>query len=176
MIVPLDHKTTAQSLGLYWQKKWKLGSQLSGYVWGTMMETGKPCPFAYVNALRMNKLPDSSRKCYVHQMKYSECRCEHTEFQLLTYGRERHNLEQWRRDAILLARKYQRIREAYPDIEVVQYAPCEGTFLGMGGCSGCEFSKYCRMGKRPEFADALLVRGEWKPWEGDDVKIVDWRG
>jgi len=174
-IVPLDHKTTGWSIGDAWQRKWRMSSQLTGYVWATQMETGKICPFAYVNAIQVVKLPNSNKKCYTHQLKYSECRLEHTNFALLTYNREQYHLEMWRRDALTLAHRYQKIRQDYPDLEMVTYAPMEGTFQGMGGCANCEFSKYCRLGKDPKYADALLIYSPWRPWEEEGVKRVDWR-
>ena len=176
VIVPLDHKTTGWDVSaITWQKKWKMASQLSGYIWATQKETGTPCPFAYVNGVQINKLPDSNRKCYKHQMKFSECRLEHTNFTLLTYMREQHQLEAWWATCMMLAFKYKKMRETYPDLESIMNAPCEGFFIN-GVCDWCEFDRYCRMGKRPQFADALLVHKKWAPWEDEGVKIVDWRG
>ena len=173
-IVPLDHKTTGFDItGLSWQKKWRLASQLSGYVWATQKETGTVCPFAYVNAIQINKLPHSDRKCYTHKLPYSECRLMHTNFVLLQYTREQTTIEQWWRDCMMLGYKYKGIKDRYPDLETIQYAPAEGTFSD--SCGWCEFDRYCRMGKLPRTADALLTYSPWRPWENDDVKIIDWR-
>lgn len=174
VIVPLDHKTTGWDVSaVTWQKKWRMASQLSGYIWATQKETGMQCPFAYVNGIQINKLPTSEKRCKVHKMKFSECRLEHTNFALLTYTREPHQLEQWWRDCMLLAFKYKKLIEQYPDLESVANAPCEGTFNR--SCDWCEFDRYCRMGKRVQFAESLLVEGKWEPWNDEGVKIVDWR-
>ena len=172
-IVPLDHKTTSWSIGASWQAKWRTVSQLSGYIWATQKETGEPCPFAYVNAIQINKLPDSNKKCYKHQMKYSECRLMHTEFALLTYERAEHQLKQWRKDAITLARRYQSIREGFSDLDIIKHADCFGTFNR--SCDWCEFNKYCRMGKEPKYAEALLTQGRWAPWLDKGAITFDWR-
>jgi len=174
VIVPLDHKTTGYDVSaLPWQKKWKLASQLSGYVWATQKETGTVCPFAYVNGIQINKLPHSDRKCYTHKMPYNECRLMHTNFALLQYARDPRLIDQWWADAMMLGYRYKKILSTYPDLEMVHHAPCEGTFNN--SCGWCEFDRYCRMGKLPHTADALLVYDPWEPWARDDVKIVDWR-
>lgn len=174
VIVPLDHKTTGWDVGgVSWQKKWRMASQLSGYVWATQKETRSNCPFAYVNGIQINKLPNSNKRCYKHQMKYSECRLEHTNFALLTYSRESHQLEQWWADAMMLAFKYKKLIEIYPDLEAVTNAPAEGTFNR--SCDWCDFSQYCRLGKDPKYANSLLVYEPWRPWESDNTQIIDWR-
>jgi len=173
-VVPLDHKTTAWSIGNAWQKKWRMASQLTGYIWATQMEEGRHCPFAYVNAIQINKLPNSSARCAKHKMKYSECRLEHTAFSLLTYNREAYQLEQWKRDALMLGVRYAKVCESYPDLESIVHAPCEGVFIN-GACDWCEFNKFCRLGKNVKFADGLLTQGKWEPWKNEDGKRIDWR-
>ena len=171
-VMPLDHKTTGRVTS-YWSKNWKLASQLLGYTWATQKETGEMCPGAYVNAIELSLLPNSTRKCAVHKMKYSECRLEHTKASLLYFDFSKSMIDMWRRTAILLARKLINIKKHYSTLEMVQYAPVEGTFNR--SCGFCEFNKYCGAGKIPETADRFLTHNVWEPWKLPEAKFIDYR-
>lgn len=171
-IMPLDHKTTGRVTS-YWQKNWRLASQLIGYTWATGKETGEMCPGAYVNAIELNMLPNSNRRCAAHKMKYSECRLEHTKTVLLIYECIKPVIDNWRSSAIMLSRKLINIKKHYPTLEMIQYAPMEGSFNR--SCGFCSFNKYCRAGKLPHLADQFLVHKTWAPWNKPEAKFIDWR-
>jgi hypothetical protein len=74
---PLDHKTT-RKITNWWMKKFRQNSQFSGYIYVTGELEQQPCEGIYVNALEIEKLPDSTRKCRTHGVKHAECSKEHS--------------------------------------------------------------------------------------------------
>lgn len=162
-----DHKTTGHVTS-WWAKQFRMSSQISGYIWCTAQAYGEVVPMVYINAIQLNKLPDASRKCAVHKVPYYECRKEHTKFELFTTQRSPEDLENWRRDAIRLARRLKVLEKAYPGVEYIEYAPMEGKFNG--GCTFCEFQNFCFYQRRVELVDSMLVEDVWRPWEKEGEK------
>lgn len=172
LICPLDHKTTGQ-VNHYWQGGWTLSSQLPGYCFITNKETGEYCPGAYVNAIQLALLPRSTKRCNVHKMPYNECRLEHTVFKLLYYQYDQPIIDGWRSTAIMLARRGEMIKKAYPTIEHVSFAPQEGLFNR--SCQYCAFHKYCLAGRPAHAADRFLSYNKFAPWEDPNARFFDWR-
>jgi hypothetical protein len=172
MVLPLDHKTTGQ-VNHYWQGSWTLSSQLPGYVWLTGKETGELVTGAYVNAIQLSLLPQSSRRCPIHKMKYSECSLEHTVFKRLYYDYPQGIINGWRSTAIMLSKRLLMIKERYPTLEYVRYAPQEGLFNR--SCAYCQFFKYCQAGRYPHSADTFLTYNKFAPWEDKYSRFFDWR-
>jgi len=159
-----DHKTTGK-VTAWWAKKFRLGSQLTGYIWAAGKHYNEVVTGAFVNAIEVGKLPDSKRKCKKHGVPYFECRKLHAKFDLFITGRSQVQLEKWKEDAIILAKRFKGLKQAYSDINLIQYVPQEGAFNN--GCTFCEMRDFCASGRQPELADAMLIRKVWSPWDLD---------
>jgi hypothetical protein len=163
MICPLDHKTRWGTITEWWTKKFRMGSQFSGYIWLTQevdKGIGNKC---YVNALSMGKLPDSNRMCKKHGLPFIECQLEHCDFQLLIYLRTDEQIAAWKRDMVYLAKQTKTFFDAYGGIELLKYAPRSGAFNE--GCTFCEFQEWCKNDFELELRDELTVYKPWMPWE-----------
>lgn len=170
--LPLDHKTTG-AVNHRWQSGWQLCSQLPGYAWITHKETGQYCPGAYVNALEIRLLPNSTRRCATHAMPYNECRLEHAVFKLLYYDYPQYVVDGWRSTAIMLAKRYMMIKKAYPTLDHIAHAPQEGLFNR--SCTFCQFKKYCQAGRPAHAVDNFLAYNHFAPWEDPSAVFFDWR-
>ena len=159
---PLDHKTT-RTISEWWSGKYRMTSQMSGYVWAGQQETGQPMGECYVNALEVQKVPDSTRKCSTHKVPYSECGIEHVKFELLVYARSPEMIERWRQDAIVLARQFALLMRAFPSVEYLPYARRNGAFND--GCTFCEFKKWCACGFDAGMMGGWVEYGRWAPWD-----------
>lgn len=157
-----DHKTT-RVISDWWSKKFRMTSQMSGYVWATQQLTGSPCGECYVNAIEVQKIPDSSRKCAKHKVAYAECGIEHINFELLVYGRKQEQIERWKQDAEVIARQFGVLKQAFPAIEYLPFARRNGAFSD--GCTFCEFSGWCAVGFDAGMAGEFVVSEEWAPWK-----------
>ena len=171
LISVLDHKTTGKALGVWWIKEFKLSSQLSGYTSILKKEYDVVTDFAYVNAVRFQKLPENMGwKCKIHKVKYQECWTEHVEYQLFKFFRNEGKLVGWERDARWLANRLGLLVQAYPDVTLARIAPREGTFNG--SCKICEFNKFCQVDCVETQIDELLVKDAWEPWKGERVRRI----
>jgi hypothetical protein len=161
MLAPLDHKTTG-NITDWWSRKYRMCSQMSGYVWLTQQMTGQLGGECYVNAIETKRVPDSSKKCPSHKVPYSECGVEHVKFELFIYSRELQMLEAWKRDAIILAKRFDMLRTAFPSVEYLPFANRNGAFND--GCTFCEFKKWCSTGFNQSMQSGLVVYEAWEPW------------
>lgn len=159
---PLDHKTTGR-INHWWVRKWKLASQLSGYTYGMQQSTGEIVPGAIINALELGKLPDSSRKCKKHNLKFSECQAQHMVSQIFVVHRSPEVLANWHRDAVLAASKFALIKKVYADLSYIPAVPQEGQFNG--SCIFCEFNGWCMAGRPLHVVEQTMVQERWEPWE-----------
>jgi hypothetical protein len=166
--VPVDHKTRWGQINQWWLRKFRGSSQFSGYIWGNRQLTGGRGDKVYVNALSMSKLPDSNRKCKLHDKKFAECGHLHTDFRLLLFRRTEEQIEKWRQDALMLAKKAEVLFNAYSDIGLLKYVPRLGTFNE--GCTFCEFAEWCEGGFDPDLMDELTVYDPWEPWKVEEGK------
>jgi len=162
LLAPLDHKTTGKVTS-WWMKKFKMSSQLSGYVWFTQQESNSPGFMAYINAVEFGKLPGSDRRCSTHKCKYSECSKYHAKFELLTVSRTRPMIERWKADAVAIAKKMEVMFQAYPTLEHLPYAAREGAFWD--ACTFCDYADWCRGGFSPDAVDDYTVVDWWRPWD-----------
>lgn len=162
---PLDHKTT-RIISEWWSKKYRMLSQLTGYCWGTQQEVDTPVEVCYVNAIELQKVPDSNRKCRSHKVPYIECGPEHIKFELLTYSRTQEQMERWKEDALMLARHFGILKQGFPSVDYLQHSRRNGAFTD--GCTFCEYKKWCAAGFRPEMAESFVVPDLWAPWDLKD--------
>lgn len=165
----LDHKTTGR-LTPYWTEKFRNDSQMSGYVWAAQKTLGMPVTGVYINAIEYSKLPsDPVRKCREHGVVYAECGRHHMKSELLIYTRSPDQLDEWRRTAIHLARKYRDLIHRVKNIDdVLTETRMEGTFTG--ACGFCSFSKFCQANRPVHYADSMLTYQPWRPYEKKEEK------
>lgn len=160
-MIVLDDKTTG-TLSEYWAKKWRTDSGQSGYVWA-MRQLGYNVIGTVINGVEFKKLPsDPARKCKDHKVPYSECGTRHAKFGFYgPYPRDPGWLEEWRVNAIRLARKFKDLLADAPDLSFAQSLPMSGTFNGH--CGFCEFADTCLSGRSPALMEANLVESVWDP-------------
>jgi len=159
-----DHKTTGKVTS-WWAKKFRLGSQLTGYTWAMGVQYNAVVTGAFVNAIEIGKLPNSKKKCRTHGVPYFECSKQHTKFDLFVTGRSPEQIISWKEDATILAKRFQGLKQVYQDINMIQAVFQEGVFNN--GCTFCEMKDFCASGRQPELADAMLIRKIWSPWDLD---------
>jgi len=160
-----DHKNRFGYINEWWTKKFSLTSQFTGYVWLLQTLYNETVPGVYINAIQVKKLPDpTSTRCKTHKVPMSECRLEHATSQLFISQRTPVAIEKWHGEAVRLAREFKWLKENYVGVEMVQHARDQGRFNG--GCTFCDFRKWCRADRVPKLADGMFVIDHWKPWEG----------
>ena len=170
-VSPLDHKTTGRVLGDWWMRDFRLKSQMSGYKGILEKEHGTVADFAYINAIRFNKLPENLNwKCRVHKVKVQECWPEHVDYLLFKVFRSDEKMLGWKRDAKWLMNRLGLLMQAYPDVALAKIAPKEGTFNG--SCTFCEFNRFCQMDCAEGQIEELLVKDAWEPWNGERVRRI----
>lgn len=164
-LVVWDDKTTGKRVTDYWADKYRLESGQSGYVWA-LRQKQWPVLGTLINGIEYSKLPDDpSRKCKTHGTVYAECGPRHAKWQVFgPYPREAAFLEEWRADAIALARRYKQwVQEIAPRLEDVRQVPMTGVFTD--GCSYCEYSDFCLGGRNHVLIEANTVESKWDPRE-----------
>jgi len=164
----LDHKSTGQVTS-YWLQQFTMSSQLSGYVWGAAQQTGRPFAGALVNAIQLSKLPDATeRKCREHGLPYAECREHHVKADLFLTQRSPQQIEDWKADALRLAKRYARLVEK-ADAEGLDCLPTlaqQGTFTG--ACRFCEFIGFCKSNRNPGLVTSMFKHEPWNPLREED--------
>ena len=169
---PVDHKMRIGGGGNiteWWTKKFRMSSQMSGYCWMEQQQSGQPCGEAWVNALGLIKVPNSTSKCRVHKVPYLECGPEHVPMQMLVYQRRPEQIEAWRRDAVILARHFDTLKRTFPSVEYLPAARRNGAFND--GCTFCEFKKWCAVDFSAGMQSGLVEYAEWAPWnEGSSAQ------
>jgi len=160
-IAVVDHKSTRRITD-WFARKHRLTSQLSGYIWLIEQETGQAVTTAYINAIEVAKLPDLNRRCAVHGKKYIECSAEHANFQLFQYHRTPEQIARWRNDALIIAKRFQVMKQAYASVELLPLAHCNGAFNEE--CMFCEYAEWCAGGFEPTRWGEFCVFEPWSPW------------
>ena len=159
---PVDHKTTGR-ITSWWAKKFHLSSQMTGYMYAESVHSGEAVPGAFINAIELGKLPTAKTKCRVHKVPYYECRLEHTKFELFVVNRTPPAMEQWLKDAKVLAMKFKTMALALPKVEMIGFAKQQGVFNN--GCTFCDFKDFCAAGRPPEMAASMFIKKRWAPWD-----------
>jgi len=168
----VDHKTT-QRITDWFARRFRLTSQLTGYVWLTSEEMKQAVTTAYVNGIEVAKLPDSSRKCTKHSTpgnpkKFIECSAEHANFQLFQYIRKPEQIAKWKQDALIGMKRAEFMKGAFGhDLGLVKYAMRNGAFNG--NCMFCEFADWCAGDFEVGLAGDYTVLEKWGPWDSGSV-------
>ena len=125
--------------------------------------TGTPVVGAFLNAVEFSKLPSSERKCDKHRVVYAECGHLHATMEMVSVTRTPEVLDAWRQNAIMLAKRYRRMKRAFPALDYVEFVPQEGTFNN--ACRFCAFGDWCRSGRPLGFVEANFAIEPWEPYE-----------
>ncbi len=172
LILPLDHKTS-KKLNEWFSKRFELTSQMSGYCWLTSVEFGQWIAKAYVNGIELAKLPSSLGKCKLHATTYNKCGIEHAVFTLYQFLRTPEQLEKWRQDALIMAKRTEFLAKAYPGIEYLPFVTKTGAFNE--SCRFCEFAGWCATNWVKEKVEEYCVWEPWEPWREGEL-IVPGKG
>lgn len=171
MRAPLDHKSTSR-INKWWTDEFRYGSQMTGYCYGTSVETGMPCQSAYINAVEVSLLPSGSAKCYAHKVPKDECSIQHVKYEIFHIQRTPEQIRAWVSAANKLAAKADFLRKGFPTVEYLPYCDREGQFI-YKFCSGCEFNKWCRVDFLPSLADEYTRYEPWEPWNEASAAQVE---
>lgn len=159
----VDHKSTGR-LDKQFVDQYMLDSQMSGYIWSDLQEFGN-CEIAFVNALEVNIVPNSERKCAVHKLPFSECGTEHIKYQVIgPIVRSRQQLDDWRSEALELAARFYRNLYVTPNEVRVP-----GRFNG--SCTRCEFIRWCDADRTMKKLNKWFDRVQWEPWRDDRIDM-----
>lgn len=159
----VEHKTTGR-LDDRWRRRFQSAAQVTGYVWAAQQHTERPVVGAFINGIELSKLPsDEKRKCRDHGVVYAECGAQHARTEMLIELRSPHELEEWRKTALHLARKFRDLCRMVPTLADLHKVRMQGQFTG--ACSDCQFNDFCRRGRPIAAANAMLRLEPWSPWD-----------
>lgn len=158
-----EFKTTGM-INAMWKNKWKLSSQLTGYLWGARQLFEGPILGVFVQGLEFSKLPsDEGRKCAKHNQKYKDCRLLHAKWEPVgLLERSEPLIEGWKADALDAARKMRKLLADAPNLADVQALAQEGMFNNT--CQWCQYLGMCEMGRQPHLIDANYKVEWWSPF------------
>lgn len=158
----LDNKFTG-SIKPAWIKGFMMDSQMSGYNWAAWKLTGEFPSMSYINAIELSKIPsDPTRKCSKHKMYYSECGLLHGKQEQIIVERSVEQIEEWRKTAIHLARKFWDLIKTKKSWELLHKVRMQGMFTG--ACNFCSLQDFCSTGRRLDMVNTMLVYEPWKPY------------
>lgn len=139
-----DHKSTKRITD-WWLKKFRLSSQLTGYVWAAQRFMGTTIPGVIIDGIELPVLPGSANlgmKCKSHSVPYSECRKFHPNHQQFICERPPWMVDNWKLDAIFQAKRLRDLITTYAIApEGVKYVRQQGT--QDGACVFCEYVDFC---------------------------------
>ena len=154
----MDNKSTGKITD-WWLKKFRMGSQLTGYTWAASRFLGQHIPGAIINGIELPKLPMPGKKCRVHGVDYAECRKYHANHQVFQLERPPHALETWKLDAVYQAKRLRELVKTYAvSPEGIKYVRMQGTMCG--GCTFCSFIDFCIANRPVEWIGSVL---QYKP-------------
>ena len=124
---------------------------------------GHPLTGTFLNVQELAKLPsDPTRKCKEHGVVYAECGTLHAKSEIAIVTRTPTAIEQWRRTAINLGRKYRELLK-YSSLEHIDKVRMQGTVNN--SCRWCQFSEWCYNERSAAFAAANFQHDPWEPKE-----------
>lgn len=157
-----EHKFTG-NINSFWVRQWKMDSQVTGYLWAARQHYHDVSGML-INAIELSKLPRSDRTCRTHAMKYEDCYRQHLKAQLIgPITRTEEQFDEWKRTALMLARKYKELTHLYTDIRHIPYVRMTGTFSG--ACRLCDFYDFCSVGRPVDSIPTMLRHDPWRPFE-----------
>lgn len=162
----LENKFTGR-ISDYWVKKFRSSSQITGYIWAAEQHLGKSVVGAFINGIQHSKLPfDPVRKCKNHGTVYAECGPLHMTSQILITQRSPWQIEEWKKTAVHLAKRFQNLKKRWGSLELLHKVRMQGTFDG--SCGFCEFDDFCSAGRPLNLVQSMLVHSPWEPFKLKD--------
>lgn len=160
----IEEFKTTKKIDVTWKSKWKLSSQITGYLWAARQLFAGPVLGAFVQGLELSQLPsDPSRKCSKHGQKYSECRLLHAKWETVgLLERSDALIEGWKADALDGARKMRDLLDKAPTLESAPLLAQEGTFNN--SCQWCQYLGMCETGRQPHLIAANFKVERWSPF------------
>lgn len=159
----IEHKTTG-NISPYWLKKFRMDSQNSTYLWAAQQHTGRPVTHSFLNAIEFAKIPsDPSKKCKTHAVTYDECGHLHSTFELLVVTRTPTQIEEWKKSATHLARRFRELTLRFPDIKSLHKVRMQGMFNG--SCPNCALHDFCVVDRPLAMVGSMLVHDPWSPFD-----------
>lgn len=158
----VEHKSTGR-ISQDWLSTFYLDSQLSGYLWAAQQHTGLPIIGAFLNAVEFSRLPHSDKRCPKHATSYDECGHLHSNSVITLPERSEYKLDQWRKTAIHLAKKYKDLLDRFPSLEQIHKVRMQGTFNG--SCRFCAFHDWCRLDRSVTYVNDNLIHDPWEPYD-----------
>jgi PD-(D/E)XK nuclease superfamily len=156
-----DHKFRGGKITDWWLKKFKLDSQIDGYLFAArrVLRNSAAVSGFYVNAIELGLLPGSQKdaKCKKHGVMYSECRRFHSNFQLFSVNRTEQSIIEWRKVALFWANRMAELLTTYgEDKAAIPYIRQTGRFNG--SCTFCDYAEFCAAGCPLEWVGTRYVR------------------
>jgi PD-(D/E)XK nuclease superfamily len=173
----LEHKTTGR-IHDYWIRRWRLDSQLSGYVWAAQRLLPQDTIVGVLlNAIEYSKLPTSDKRCPRHATPFHECGVLHSTARIEVIGRTPDQLAVWERTAVQLACKHAERLAALAALggrldlieKTIAALPQEGTFNY--SCANCGFMPWCAGGRRFAELGTNYVYDPWDPLAVETARI-----
>lgn len=163
----VDHKTTKAINAPWFLPQFRMGSQMTGYLWAQREMVPEKVVGIYVNAVQLGKLPwlsNPEHKCSEHKMEVQDCWPEHINVQLILIERTEEQIRAWKRDSIRLAHRYMDLMEDYPTVDHLPKVPQEGKYNS--SCTMCDYQEFCFAGRPVDRLDVMTSpreeRAEWR--------------
>jgi hypothetical protein len=163
----VEHKTTGR-LTSYWQEKWRLDGQVTGYVAAASQVTERRVIGAMIDAIGIAKVPGSTRKCYEHGVQYAECGSLHVEYKWIPVTRTTKQIEEWMRTVMGLAGRYEALLAEVHEPADLAKVRMEGTYNN--SCPWCQYQDFCVLGRQVRTIEAMLVPDPWQPYTRAPLK------
>lgn len=160
----VDTKTTGRYLDSRFKRSFMTSTQVTGYTWGMRQATGLPYLGGFINAINIKDVPNSTRACSEHGVKYAECGRLHVQAELFPVTRTAEAIEKWKVNAIRLARRYKARLARVQSIRDVPMVATDGPWISGGQCADCQAFEWCVTGQQPGLVGSVFQSvGPWDP-------------
>jgi PD-(D/E)XK nuclease superfamily len=144
-IVIVDHKSTKND-NEYFRLKFEMDTQITSYWWMAEHTFDEPVVMFYINAIELKAVVnDNHKKCSKHGVPWSQCAVKHSNFNIISFVRNPHEIAEWHRGALKLARQMKEILERAPDISKLNRIRQDGMFREH--CTWCHLRLFCKNGR-----------------------------
>ena len=128
-----------------------------------LTKTGKPqtCRVHHVPYMECGHL--HVRTCQTHGVPSEDCAQLHTNSQILTFTRTPHEINEWQKTAVRLARQFKELIRRFPTIDSIDRVRTQGQFTGE--CGWCGLADWCLSGRSLDNVGTMLTYRPWRPWE-----------
>ena len=166
--LPLEHKFTGKLDEGFVRRFTEYDPQVTAYMLAAETVLGERIGDAWVNAVEVAKVPQSTRKCTKHGVLYEECGPLHVKQTFIAARRTPAQLAEFRIRAIEICERHilpVALALGKKGVEVATRTPRDGPFTG--ACDYCEFARWCLTSNRaPNLMNTMLVHSA-----GDDDRL-----